>query len=414
MAENLNVAHQEEKIIANDKVIQYFRDLGWPDELISKYGRVPVKMGTAVKFADLVLLFIDSHQHTHPYLVIEVKRNIEENFDDILTQVDSYAKLLDTQIFVITDGETYRPFQRFPWGDHIELKDIPIPEKEHISVKEDTFIETPFDMLKLLDIPRERLRIIYEKLECKIDSFLSLITQGKYFRGKEKYSLRKDILSHYLAIKQIKNVFLQDEIGPDQIRNLFDENNKSIMDDRVANRKLLLSEITEHFPRVTEFLNFIKNLDENRQDEIDQLFNGKLHLPGTGVFIVSQFLAGAHPINYTIIEDRMVRNMKELGLIDAKVHSRNVDGYLYINDICKRLKKEVFSEKINQFKDQLDFKIDEDFDLIFIHDFFWEYEGFYKYDTTKLAEITGEELAEEELETSDHLNRLNILQQNGV
>ena len=83
-----------EEEIAEKKVIPFLENLGWPKQLITKYGRVPVQMGTEEKYADIVALFIDDNDTTFPYLVVEVKRNID-NLEEIKAQANSYAKQLD-------------------------------------------------------------------------------------------------------------------------------------------------------------------------------------------------------------------------------------------------------------------------------------------------------------------------------
>jgi hypothetical protein len=126
-----------------------------------------------------------------------------------------------------------------------------------------------------------------------------------------------------------------------------------------------------------------------------------------GPFVVSQFLAGAHPREYTIIEDRMVNTMKDLHLIDTKVKSATPKGYLYINEMCKKLLNEVFRRKIEENRNKLGFKIDEDFGLVVMHEFFWEYAEFSSYDPMKLKEATDAEKKLEEEKTSQNLKELN-------
>ncbi|MGQ9642137.1 MAG: hypothetical protein ACUVUF_08510 [Candidatus Bathycorpusculaceae bacterium] len=80
---------------------------------------------------------------------------------------------------------------------------------------------------------------------------------------------------------------------------------------------------------------------------------------------------------------------KNLNLIDTWVKSDTAKGYQYINEICKRLYSEIFSKKIKEHKSRFGFKIDQDFSLIVIHEFFWEYDEFQSYDIIKLKEATG-------------------------
>ena len=101
--------------IARTKVIPYLEQKGWTKQLITDYGRVPIKMGVDVKYADILAFFVDERNNAFPYLVVEVKTDLT-NSEEVQAQANSYSKQLDTQVFVITDGEEYRVYQRTPWG----------------------------------------------------------------------------------------------------------------------------------------------------------------------------------------------------------------------------------------------------------------------------------------------------------
>lgn len=56
----------------SEKVIK--NELSWWEEtLLTKWGRVPIKMGVDVKYADIVALIIDENKAI-PYLIVEIKR----------------------------------------------------------------------------------------------------------------------------------------------------------------------------------------------------------------------------------------------------------------------------------------------------------------------------------------------------
>ena len=109
-----------------------------------------------------------------------------------------------------------------------------------------------------------------------------------------------------------------------------------------------------------------------------------MHIKGAGPFIISQFLAGSFPKEYAIIEDNMVDTMKDLKLIDVRVHSDTPKGYLYINDMCKKLLANIFAKKIKESAPKLPFKVDDDLNMVVMHEFFWEYGGFHGYDLSQL------------------------------
>ena len=185
------------------------------------------------------------------------------------------------------------------------------------------------------------------------------------------------------------------------------------MCEKPPNRNNVFSEVDTDFEKVKLFLRFMRDFKGTPQENLTRLFNenDELHIKGMGPFITSQFLAGAHPKEYAIIQDRMVNTMKKLKLIDVKVHSNTPNGYLYINDRCKKLLNDVFKKKIGENKDKLGFRVDEDFGMVVMHEFFWEYEGFYGYDRTKLEEITGEDKEDEEVFTDNNLQEINVLMQ---
>lgn len=368
-------------------------------------------MGTEVKYADIVALFVDDNDITFPYLVVEIKRKID-NLEEIKAQANSYAKQLDAQIFVVTDGREYNFYQRSPWSGYIQINNIPVPERNHLTVTEKTNFKMAYVMYKEPSISLPKRGVQYRELEREVDNYFSLIAQGRYYRGMSGYTLRQDITWHYRSIKAIHSLIHEAEIDslkPEIFKDAFSRN---IMC-KLPNQNNIFSEVDDNFERVKLFLKFVRDFKGIPQGNLAHLFdkNYELHIRGAGPFIISQFLAGAHPTEYAIIEDRMVNTMKNLKLIDVKVHSDTPNGYLYINDICKKLLKDIFKKKIEESKDKLGFKVDEDFGLVVIHEFFWEYEGFYGYDNTKLEEVTGEEKEKEESGTDYNLHEINILMQ---
>jgi thermostable 8-oxoguanine DNA glycosylase len=252
----------------------------------------------------------------------------------------------------------------------------------------------------------------YEELKTKVDDYFNLIVGDKYYLGKSRqYSLRRDITWHCRSIKWIHSL-IQDEIDslkPKEFKENFED---SIMCYKPPNINRIYSEVDSNFGKIKLFLKFVRDFEGDPEENLNRLFDpsDKVHISGMGPFVISQFLAGAHPREYTIIEDRMVDTMKNLNLIDTKVKSSTPKGYLYINEICKKLLSDVFSKQIEQNKRRLGFNVDEDFGLVFIHEFFWEYEEFSSYDATKLEEAIGEKRKTEEAETDWNLGVLGELE----
>lgn len=400
----------KEEEIAETQVIPFLEKLGWPKQLITKYGRVPVQMGTEVKYADIVALFVDDNDITFPYLVVEVKCSID-NLEEIEAQVNSYAKQLDAQVFAVTDGNEYKFYQRSPWGGYIRISNVPVPEKNYLTITEKTNFKKAYVMCAEPFIATAKQPLQYEALEREIEDFFSLIAYNSYYRGRTQYSLRQDITGHYRCIKGIHSLIHGeiDSLKPEVFKYAF----KDYFMWKLPNLNRINSEVDNNFEKVKLFLKFIRDFEGSPQENLTLLFDtsDELHISGAGPFIISQFLAGAHPREYAIIEDRMVNTMKNLKLIDVKVHSDTPNGYLYINDICKKLLNDIFKKKIKENKDKLGFRVDEDFGLVVVHEFFWEYEGFDGYDKTKLEEATGKDKENEESGTDYNLQEINILMQ---
>ena len=389
-----------EKEIAETEVLPYLEKLGWPKQLMTQYGKVPVQMGTEIKWADILLLCVDENDIAIPYSVIEIKTKLDD-LDEILAQTDSYSKFLGTLYFAITDGFVYLFYQRRPTGGYIKISNIPIPDRKHLTATQRTKFKPGLILCAKPETEDRMQTNQYGELNDKIDDFFNLMAENRFYLGKSgKYSLRRDITSHYQSIKWIGSLVHDelDSLQPDEFKSIFDW---SIMCYRPPNLKRIYSEVDNNFDKIKSFLSFIKEFKGDPEENLDRLFdaNSELHVNGMGPFVVSQFLAGAYPRDYTIVEYRMVKTMKELNLIDTKVKSNTVEGYLYINEICRKLFNEVFRKKIEEHQNKLGFRIDEDFSLIVIHEFFWEYEEFNSYDITKLKEATGDRRKLEEEET---------------
>lgn len=396
-----------EKEIAENKVLPYLEKLGWPKQLMTQYGKVPVQMGTKIKWADILLLFVDENDSAIPYSVIEVKTKLDD-LNETIAQTDSYSKFLDTPYFAITDGLVYLFYQRTPTGGCIKISNIPIPDRKHLTATQRTKFKPGLILCAKPETEEEMQTNQYRELNDKIDDYFNLIAENKYHLGKSgKYSLRHDITWHYRSIKWIHNLVHDelDSLQPDEFKSIFEW---SIMCYRPPNLKRIYSEVHDNFDKIKTFLGFIKDFKGDPEENLNKLFdaNSEFHVNGMGPFVVSQFLAGAYPRDYTIIEDRMVKTMKKLNLIDAKVKSNTAKGYLYINEICRKLYNEVFRKKIEEHQNKLGFRIDEDFSLIVIHEFFWEYEEFNSYDMTKLKEATGDRRKSEEGETRWNLEEI--------
>lgn len=251
-------------------------------------------------------------------------------------------------------------------------------------------------------------------LEKKLDDYFKLIVDDKYYISPGKansYSLKRDITMHYRNIKRIRKLFKYDieRLTFEKFIKLFekDKNGQQYIMNKQSNfNKLIKPVAKENIEKIKQFL--IKIRDTDSEELFYDLFKGEDHVKGIGLFLGSQFLSGAHPEEYTIIQEKMVDTMKdEFKLINVKVDADTTAGYLYINDVCKSL-LEVFKNKIEENKDRLGFEIDvTDFKLVLVHEFFWEYKKFECYDQSKLVEAQGEQKEREKVITGNNIQEIN-------
>ena len=395
--------------IAEKHVIPFLEGLGWSRQLITKYGRVPIQMGTEVKYADIVAFFIDNNDIAFPYLVVEVKRTID-NLEEVEAQANSYSKQLDTQIFVVTDGSEYKVYQRSLFGGYIRINDIPVPEKTHLTPNDKTDFKFAYVMCEDPPLGIAKFTVQFRVLEREIEDFFDLVAENRFYVGTNGYSLRRDITGHYKNMAGINELVHSesDLLTSELFKSAFEN---YVMCEKKPNVTRIYDEVDNNFDKVKQFLKFIGDFEGNPQENLTLLFdkNSEVHVNGMGPFIISQFLAGAHPMEYTIIEDRMVNTMKDHKLIDVRVHPNTPKGYLYINDMCKRLLNDLFKRKIEERKDTLGFEVEDDLGLVVMHEFFWEYGVFFGYDKSKLQKATGEELKYEKERTESHLNEIRRL-----
>lgn len=81
--------------IAVEKVLPHICEkLGWPEQLISAYGRVPVQIGSSMVWADFVC-YIKKEQKAAPWLLFEVKQP-GTSLEQALPQAESYSLILDS------------------------------------------------------------------------------------------------------------------------------------------------------------------------------------------------------------------------------------------------------------------------------------------------------------------------------
>jgi len=168
---------------------------------------------------------------------------------------------------------------------------------------------------------------------------------------------------HNSIIELYNNVFMQlDNTLSQNIKDCFD---KHIML-KTPNRLLIYKEIDNDFSRIKAMLDFIKYFNIDPVQGIQELMtNSKYKIKGGGIFFITQLLAGAHPDEYIVLEENISKSLFHLGIVDIMVKNDTANGYIYINDICKKL----YNNKIKKKLHSEGFNIG----LVSVHNFLWHY-----------------------------------------
>jgi hypothetical protein len=112
-------------------------------------------------------------------------------------------------------------------------------------------------------------------------------------------------------------------------------------------------------------LKFIRYFSGDAISNINKLLDksGSLYVRGGGIFFITQLLAGAHPNQYIVLEENVARALRSLGVTDILVKNDTVNGYVYINEICKKLFKDKMEHRLKKYG----------FGLVTVHNFLWHY-----------------------------------------
>jgi hypothetical protein len=329
--------------VAIKRVLPYIHDnLGWPEQLISEYGRVPVQIGGNTVWADFVC-YISKDRKAVPWLLIEVKQPgilLEQAFP----QAESYS--LSAPFFCITDGEKFDFYMTGDsQGKSISLQGLPpIPSLECLSTGVD-YIFFP------------------SRIDDLIELFLVGLREESKFLGDTKWHDENVRQLHSKVFRRI------DSLSPQELKAALD---KHIMI-KPPNRNLIFRQIDEEFGKFKTVLTFIRDFTGDAVANIDHLMDKKrdLSIAGGGIFFITQLLAGAHPNEYVVLEENVSKALRNLGVTEILVRNDTSNGYVYINEICKKL-----------FKDKLEHRLkDYGFGLAAVHNFLWHY--FVYFRTTK-------------------------------
>lgn len=328
--------------VAKEKVLPYVSvELGWPKHLISEYGRVPVQIGGSTVWADFVC-YICKDQKLIPWLLVEVKKQ-GISLEQAMPQAESYSLILGALFFCVTDGDRFDFYATGnSQGKSIRLESMPsIPTSEYL-------------------IPREK--IIFPQ---RIYELIELFLKGL----KEEDKFLEDTKVHDDAVKQIQEKIFQrlDFLTSQELKDVF--SSKYVMM-KPPNKNLIFSQIDKDFLRFKKVLKFIHDFKGDPVTNIKDLLDkkGSLYIQGGGIFFIIQLLAGAHPNEYIVLEENVSRALRYLGITDILVKSDTANGYVFINEICKKL-----------FRDKLEHKLKEyGSGLAAVHNFLWHYYVCYR------------------------------------
>lgn len=329
--------------VAIKKAFPYFRDKqGWPEELISPYGRVPIKIGGSTFWADYVC-YISQDQKPVPWLLIEVKQQSASLEQDAIPQAESYSLILGVPFFCVTDGIEFQFYiTGNSQGKSIPLQGFPPkPSSEYFKTGVE-YISFPSQINGLIDL-----------------FFVGLSNERKFL---------EDTKWHDNASKNLFNkVFKQiNSISPHELKSAL-ENNLMM---KPPNRNKLFDQIDKDFNRFKKVLWFIRDFKDDPIINIKKLLDkkGKFHLKGGGIFFITQLLAGAYPNQYVVLEDNISKALKYLKVTDILIKSDTANGYVYINEICKRLYEEKMKDRLRKYG----------FGLAAVHNFLWHYYVSYR------------------------------------
>ena len=328
--------------VAMGKVLHYLQGhFKWPGELISAYGRVPVQIGSQTVWGDFVC-YISKAQKAVPWLLVEIKKP-GIPLSHAIPQAESYSLILDAPFFCVTDGSQFDFYMTGEsQGKSVKFQGLPpIPSSEYLSRIEISFPAQVDDIIELFMDGLKR--------------------DGKFFDDTKKHDEDSKQL-HEKVFQRIDSISLQ------ELKAVFREH---IMM-KTPNKNSVFGLIDEDFDRFKKVLMFLRDFTGDPVVSINKLLDKSddLYFKGGGIFFVSQLLAGAHPDKYVVLEENISSALRDLAVVDILVKNDTANGYVYVNEICKKL-----------FKDKLEQRLKAEgygFGLAAVHNLLWHYYAFYR------------------------------------
>jgi len=328
--------------IATGKVLPYIRQkLNWPEQLVSQYGRVPVQIGGGTVWADFVC-YISSIQKPVPWLLFEIKQP-GIPLDQAFPQAESYSLIIGAPFFCVTDGEEFKFYMTGKsQGNSIGLHLLPpIPSPEYLEIGKE-----------YITFPRQ------------IDSLIDLFIIGL----QEEPKFLEDTRFHNETAKRLREKVFEriDSVLPQELKETLEGN---IMI-KLPNRNQVFGQIDEKFEQFKKMLEFIRDFSGDPISNINTLLDksGSLYVRGGGIFFITQLLAAAHPNDYVVLEEKVSRALRFLGVTEIFVKNDTANGYVYVNEICKKLFKDKMEDRLKGYG----------FGLEAVHNFLWHYYAHYR------------------------------------
>lgn len=336
-----------ERMSEYDIAIKYVKPylkniIGFPDENIKGYGRVPIQIGSSVVWADYVCYYYNRFNQAKAYCVIEVKDCCDKDVNFAIPQAESYAQRLNAPFFCTTNGRIYNWFMTgASQGDYIQLLDRPtLPDSRYLK-KPDKIYISPY---------------LFEA----INNYEAHLLNEKNNNVRDE--MYDDTKWHHDSTNSL-NLTLWNDSKLQNKSIIIDELKRYTMESR--GKTQLLREIDINYNRFLDLIKRLKDRNIPIEERIASCIgaNSQYGIPYGGLFFITQILAGLYPYEFTVIQQNATKAMQRFQLTDINFEVETVKDYLYFNRICLDL----YEHFKNPFK----------YNLSYVHNFLWHYESEY-------------------------------------
>jgi len=348
-----------EEEIAEKYVKPHLMKLGFPEELISGYGRVPIQTGPfGVCYADY-MCYVVRGEERKPYMVVEVKRP-GERLD--YSQPEFYAFMSNAPFFAITNGEEWRWYLRGEsQGKSIRLENPPTPfeiAKPEMGVPS---FEISSDVQSFITSFEQKLD--QDDVYCNKNDLIEHREDGCYGCPARKNCLLGDTIWHDTCSDKIRTILQEADIKSMSSENLI-ELFVSLLDWLMYKppvRNVIMSAISENPEQMKKALCSLYDERISIKDRFDELRKIK----GFGPFMASQFLSSVNKKKYVVIEANVLESLRSLNMIEIVPRDIRWQDYIYINEICNKLMQKGFKKR-------------PELGLALVHNFLWHLERAYR------------------------------------